>query len=257
MRASPTTPSPRPSPAVAEFLQRAAEDDIVCAFGPDFFFGARTGACAGCLFSAALCGYTFHLLREDQREVDFLAGLKRGQRSPDFSSWTLLRGFRTQPMLTTGCVALATTCVMKAVKCYLANQRCCEFFVDDIDFEVLLDMSKTDVGAATLLSSFTQEGAPSRETAGAPQPVASLSSRDAPRTAPVTDDCGAHDAVSTVSSLLQKHSSRPGRGLQAAQLYRPPTYYDGVAVAFLGSVLDCYLPQKPVQSYHHMRGGLW
>nr|CAJ2481613.1 unnamed protein product [Leishmania braziliensis] len=242
------------SAAMKQYLEQAAEDDIVCAFGPDYFHGARTGACASALFSATLCWYTFRLLKEDQRKVDFFAGLKQGQRNPHFPPWTILRGLRTQPMLTTGCIALATTSALKCIKCYLANQRCREFLLDDIQFDMLNERSETDAAAAAFLASVSLDA--TGGSAGArgafstsAEPLSETQSTQSPvlrRSSP----------TSTVSDLLHTHSSRLG-SKECAFVYRAPTYFDGVAVAFLGSVLDCYLPQKPVQKYYNMRVGIW
>ncbi|CAJ1993487.1 hypothetical protein conserved [Leishmania donovani] len=252
------TSSPRTaissSSAMKQYLQQAAEDDVVCAFGPDYFHGARAGACVGSLFSATLCWYTFRLLKEDQREADFLAGLRQGQRNRHFSTWTLLRGLRTQPMLTTGCIALATTSAMKCIKCYLANQRCREFFIDDVQFDMISELSETDSYAAAFLSTVfhnaTGCGAGAhdafttlREDRSEGQPTQSPSPR-------------ASASTSTVNDLLHAHISKLDSE-KVALIHRAPTYYDGVAVAFLGSVLDCYLPQKPVQRYYSMRAGTW
>ncbi|GET93187.1 hypothetical protein, conserved [Leishmania tarentolae] len=251
--ATSSRPTAMSSAAMKQYLQQAMEDDIVCAFGPEYFHGARDGACAGSVFSAILCRYTFRLLKEDQREVDFLAGLKKGQRNPHFSAWTLLRGLRTQPMLTTGCIALATTSVMKCVKCYLANLRCREFFIDDVQFNMMSDLSETDSEAAAFLATVSHVA---RGRAGAHDELPML-----------REDCSEgrpnhpHPTrvlaqASTVSNLLHTHRSWPDRK-EFALIHRAPAYSDGVAVAFLGSVLDCYLPQKPVQRYYNMLAGTW
>ncbi|CBZ25964.1 conserved hypothetical protein [Leishmania mexicana MHOM/GT/2001/U1103] len=252
------TSSPRTamfsSAAMKQYLQQSMEDDVLCAFGPDYFYGARAGACVGSLFSATLCWYTFRLLKEDHREADFLAGLKQGQRNPHFSTWTLLRGLRTQPMLTTGCIALAITSAMKCVKCYLANLRCREFFIDDVHFDMISKLSETDSEArdfmATVSHNATGCGAGAhdafptfREDCSEGQPTQS----PAPR---------ASASRSTVNGLFHTHSSRLDNK-ESTLIHRAPTYYDGVAVALLGSVLDCYLPQKPVQKYYNMRVGTW
>ncbi|CAG9583639.1 conserved hypothetical protein [Leishmania major strain Friedlin] len=242
------------SAAMKQYVQQAAEDDVVCAFGPDYFHGARTGACVGSLFSATLCWYTFRLLKEDQREVDFLAGLKHGQRNPHFSTWTLLRGLRTQPMLTTGCIALATTSAMKCIKCYLANQRCREFFTDDVQFHMISELSETDLDAAAFLSTVLHNA--NGCGVGARNALSTLRedrSEDQPSMSPAPT---ASASTSTVNGLLHTHSSRLD-SKEFTLTHRAPTYYDGVAVAFLGSVLDCYLPQKPVQKYYNMRVGTW
>ncbi|KAG5488519.1 hypothetical protein JIQ42_00126 [Leishmania sp. Namibia] len=241
------------STSMSHYLQQAAEDDIVCAFGPDYFHGARTGACVGCLFSAALCWYAFRLLIEDQRQVDFLAGLKQGQRNAHFSSWTLLRGLHTQPMLTIGCVALASTSAMKCFKCYLANLRCREFFMDDVQFSILKDLSETDEEAAALLARLTHDVTGSNAVAHGASHKSQQEQKQGRQTEASAP--GNPPSASTVRDLLHAHTSAAGGG-QLPFVHRAPTYYDGVAVAFLGSVLDCYLPQKPLQTYYNMRAGI-
>ncbi|KAG5463950.1 hypothetical protein LSCM1_00124 [Leishmania martiniquensis] len=241
------------SASMNQYLQQAAEDDVVCAFGPDYFHGARAGACAGSLFSASLCWYTFRRLKEDQRQVDFLAGLKQGQCNSHFSSWTLLRGLHTQPMLTTGCIALAVTSAMKCTKCYLANLRCREFFMDDVQFTMLQELSETDAEAAAFLANCTHDATHCNVVPHGTF-LESPEARDESPQPPATAPCRPPSA-STLRDFADTHST-PRGARPLTSLHRAPTYYDGVAVAFLGSVFDCFLPLKPVQRYHHMRAGL-
>lgn len=276
------SPSPSPSsllpllrrPDSAALRQQADDDDVVCAFGPDYYRGAALGAGVGSLCAASLCYYTFSLLRADQREVDFVAGLRRGQRNHRFSPWTILRGLRTQPMLTVGCVALAATSTMKCIKCCLATGRCREFYKDDREFALLLEACETkdNPRAQALLTAIEEASMPTQ-----PAPVSPLSSKvaamadlqkpsaakiDLP-TAPAAAE--ASRSPSSLQALLHAHgtknTSSSGSGSGGAMattklIHRSPTFWDGVAVAFLGSVMDCYLPQKPVQRYYNMRAGM-
>lgn len=265
--------------AVAQFLQRAEDDDVVCAFGPDYFRGAATGSFFGVLIASTLCGYTFRVLKADQREVDFLSGLRRGQRNRHFSSWTLLRGLHTQPMLTVGCMALGATTAMKCAKCYLANRRCREFYCDDVELAILHERSADDPKAAALLEAIEREGGADSSKTISPLAIKSAavaelhktpaSSADSTTSAassalPLTSSPSATSALSSslkpgasVKDLLRAYDPKNMGAGGSKLIHRYPTFWDGVAVAFVGSVMDCYLPQKPVQKYHNMHGGLW
>lgn len=237
-----------------EHLLREADDDVVCSFGADFFHGARDGAICGSISAAALCFLSFRRLQDDQREVDFLSGVCRGQRNPHFSRWILLRGIRTQPMLTVGCIALGTTSILKMVKAYLANRRCVEFSQDDMDFNQLAQWSRTDSKVAEEFHkmcwdavrrpTFSDEA--KHNFYATAQKHGTSSSPTAPQAAKSRDES------SSINRLLQTTEAQQSNG---RLIHRLPTYCDGVAVAVLGSVMDCYLPQKPVQRYHNMRFG--
>lgn len=262
------SPASTVSTAVAEFLQRAEDDDIVCAFGPDYFRGAAFGSFGGCLFLGALSIGTFRHLKADQREVDFLAGLRRGQRNRHFSAWTVLRGLRTQPMLTVSCLALSTTTAMKCIKCYLASRRCREFYQDDVEFALLHEESRRDPKAAAMLEAIEREA----EATVSPTPLSPLAIKSAavaelhkrPSPTPTTTESASAPAVNmlkpgtSVKELLNANdASLRSAGNSKKLIHRCPTFADGVAVAFLGSVLDCYVPQKPVQKYYNMHAGVW
>ncbi|KPI86748.1 hypothetical protein ABL78_4165 [Leptomonas seymouri] len=253
--------------AFANFFQQAEDDNVVCAFGPDYFRGASAGAFGGFFLTASLGWYSFSRLKADQREVDFLSGLRRGQRNRHFSSWTILRGLRTQPMLTVGCLALAATSAMKCMKWYLAGCRCREFYQDDLEYAMLELQSRDDPKAAALMDAIAREAAAERTpispSAIKGAAVAELhklsnssyaSSSAAPTTSP---SLSSSQAGASLQSLLKKHDPNPLGGGSAKLVHRHPSFWDGVAVAFLGSVMDCYLPQKPVQRYYFMHAGLW
>ncbi|KPA80015.1 putative mitochondrial hypothetical protein [Leptomonas pyrrhocoris] len=254
--------------AFAEFFQKAEDDDVVCAFGPDYFRGASVGAFGGCLFTTSLCWYTFRLLKADQREVDFLAGLRRGQRNRHFSAWTILRGLRTQPMLTVGCLALAATSTMKCVKCYLASRRCREFYHDDMEFAMLQAQSDDDPKAAALLEAMKREAVTVR-TQISPLAVKSAAVSELHKMPPSSSSVvsspveveaasvSSPSAGASVQELLKAHGAEKPNIYPSKLIHRCPTFADGVAVALLGSVMDCYLPQKSVQKYYNMHVGLW
>jgi hypothetical protein len=263
--------SSTPTTAFLEFLRQAEDDDVVCAFGPDYFRGASLGAFGGSILTGLLCRYTFRILKADQREVDFLSGLRRGQRNRHFSSWTLLRGLRTQPMLTVGCMALGVTSTMKCVKCFLASRRCREFYADDVEFARLQSQSGADPKASALLEAIEREAVTANATISPlalksaavaelhKQPTSTGSSSASPPASPSPVAASTLKPGISVQELLNAHDSNRFSGAAGSTklIHRCPTFWDGVAVAFLGSVMDCYLPQKPVLKYYNMHVGLW
>ncbi|EPY34345.1 hypothetical protein STCU_01009 [Strigomonas culicis] len=198
------------------------DDEVVCAFGPDYFNGARWGSAWGGLGSLTCCLLAYRRLRKDQREVDYDMGLRKGQANKHFSRWVVLRGLRTQPMLATGCVGLAVTSTFKLIKFYLSSARCSEFWFDDMAFEQMAPKEAEELKAYYHSQTFVAGRDPSSKPA-APTTVAAL--------------------------MKQAEVARPPQNRES------PTFADGVAVGLLGSVLDCYVPQKPISRYYHMRFG--
>ncbi|ESL05919.1 hypothetical protein TRSC58_06416 [Trypanosoma rangeli SC58] len=222
----------------AEELQKAAvalhlqehDDSILCAFGPDFFDGARKGAACGAVFTAWLSRRTYVELRDDFRdhEASVLRHLRRGK-------WTISLGFRTRPFLTLGCVSLALTALMKSVKFTLANYRYQEFVTDDIGFTLLEQMCADSPEVKEKLGVFIDGALADLKAGSVPPSGSNVNSYNLP--------------YKNVTSAL----------MQAASPLRervPPSFWDGVAVGLLGSVMDCYLPSKPLQSYYGMRCGI-
>lgn len=150
-------------------MAQSADDSIICAFGPDYFRGARFGSAFGAMFSALLCRQAYKRLCRDQSEVDFDLGIRHGQRNPNFSSWRIARGLRTQPMLTLACLSTATTALLKSMKCYLAHRRCIEFDMDDADFETLRHLSHLDPEAGAFYASLQQSNVENANTVQARQ----------------------------------------------------------------------------------------
>lgn len=215
---------------------REEDDTIVCAFGPDFFRGARDGAAIGGAFSTACCYWSFRRLKKDQAGVNADAGLKRGQRHPHLSSWTLLRGIRTQPMLTVGCIAMACTSVFKCIKFSLASRRCREFARDEEEFTTLLQASRTTPEAAAAFDKLCEGALSSTTNASLPPPSSSAG------------DAASSQAV--MDALLRS------AGTVDRVTRRPPSFMDGFAVGITGSIMDCYVPQKPLPKYYGMRLGM-
>ncbi|EPY32291.1 hypothetical protein AGDE_08766 [Angomonas deanei] len=159
-------------------------------------------------------------MKKDQREADTELGLKRGQVNKNFSSWVVVRGLKTQPMLACGCLALALTTSFKIVKYCLASQRCYEFYLDDLAFNEMEEERMINPQLAKEIAKLTDEKTP------LPQ---------------------------------QQEGSLAGVVAQAKRMkplaLRRPTYMDGVAVGLAGSILDCWVPQKPLHRYFNMCAG--
>ncbi|EKF27704.1 hypothetical protein MOQ_008565 [Trypanosoma cruzi marinkellei] len=215
--------------AVAFYLQEQ-DDAVLCAFGRDYFDGARRGAACGGVFTAWLSRRTYVDLRDDFKkyEADLPRHLRRGK-------WTISRGFRTRPFLTLGCISLVLTTLMKSVKFTLANHRYQEFLADDIGFTLLEQMYANLPEGNERLEKFLDEALTNSRTASASSTDGVSNSR-MPHTKTVT------------STLLQETSPLCER--------KPPSFWDGVAVGLMGSIMDCYLPSKPVYNYYGMRCGM-
>ncbi|RNF17909.1 uncharacterized protein Tco025E_04654 [Trypanosoma conorhini] len=215
--------------AVAFHLQEQ-DDSVLCAFGRDFFDGARRGAACGAVCTAWLSRRMFVMLRDDFRDHE--ASLPQQLRH---GKWTISLGFRTRPFLTLGCISLALTTLMKSAKFTLANYRYQEFVADDIGF--------------TLLEQMCADSPEGREELGRLLDEA-LTGLKAGAASPADGDGngrGPHHKTLTCT-LMQGASPLAERD--------PPSFWDGAAVGLLGSVMDCYLPSKPPRSYYGMRCGM-
>lgn len=215
--------------AVALHL-REKDDAVLCAFGRDFFDGARKGAASGGLFTAWLTRRTFIDLRDDYKEYE--ADLPRHMRC---SSWTISRGFRTRPFFTLGCMSLALTTLLKVAKFTLANRRYQEFVADDVGFELLQAMCADSHGEKDELNRLLD--------------VELGASKTGPVSTPERDVKTPNDQAKSLTRRLVAEAADVSER-------RAPTFWDGVAVGLLGSVMDCYLPSKPVYCYYGMRCGM-
>lgn len=56
--------------------------------------------------------------------------------------------------------------------------------------------------------------------------------------------------VPVMQQVLRK--SDQGKSL----LRRPPTFWDGVVMGLLCSIMGCYVPQKPLHTYYNMSFGM-
>ncbi|KAF5223086.1 hypothetical protein ECC02_003913 [Trypanosoma cruzi] len=215
--------------AVAFYLQEQ-DDAVLCAFGRDYFDGARKGAACGGVFTAWLFRRTYVDLREDfkEHEANLPRHLRRGK-------WTISRGFRTRPFLTLGCISLALTTLMKSVKFTLANYRYQEFVADDIGFTLLEQMCANLPEGNERFEKLLDE-ALTNSTAVSASPSDGVANSRMPKKKTVT------------SALMQESSSLRER--------KPPSFWDGVAVGLMGSVMDCYLPSRPVHTYYGMQCGM-
>ncbi|KAG8345992.1 hypothetical protein ERJ75_000962700 [Trypanosoma vivax] len=216
--------------AIARHLQEY-DDSILCAFGPDFFDGARKGAGFGGIFTAWLAWRSFVDLKNDHRECD---ALLPGQRIPN--QWTIPRGFRSRPFFTLGCVSLGITTVMKAAKFYLANYRYQEFVADDVGFALLQSLYGSMSGSEPQFKDFLNEvlTKPSHGSSALNKEALVDEQRKSPR---------------VVTDFLLRNATHVCER-------EPPSFWDGVAVGLVGSIMDCYLPAKPIQTYYGMRCGV-
>lgn len=230
---------------VEQLRSRENEDAVLCAFGPDYFHGARDGAFFGIFVSILAARRIFRSVRDQQHMVDrqkgILLKLDRGWFS---SGWHVMsRGMRLQPFLTAGVAACCATATMKMLKYWSAAQRCNEFFVDDIEFLELKEMTAVNPQMEKAFHNYCDE------VLHSPTTVAATLSTD------VTHVSG------SVALLLKRAeqsgpSTTAGGGKGEVIYRRPPTYWDGVAVGLFGSMMDCYLPQKPVKTYYRMMFGM-
>eukprot|EP00796_Vickermania_ingenoplastis_P005021 gene5021-3616_t len=218
-----------------QLREQEAEDDIVCRFGPAYFRGARFGAGCGVVTAASFSFFAYRFLKHDQATADRAAGFPAGVRHPDFPRSVLLRGLRTQPMLTLGCLCLQVTCVLKAIKFSLAHRRCVEFDMDDVGFELLELMAEESKEVPVMLQEMRH----------------SLSVPKEKETNLLEDFRRAKLAGQRWSLLSATRSVKP----TISSYQRHPTFMDGVAVGLAGSVFDCYLPQKPPSCYYNMLFG--
>nr|CCC93707.1 conserved hypothetical protein [Trypanosoma congolense IL3000] len=217
---------------IAALHLKEQDDALLCAFGPDFFNGARVGAGCGGVFTAYLAWRSFVDLRKDHRLCD--VSLPKHMHD---NSWTIKRGFRSRPFFTVGCIALSITTVLKTAKFCLASYRYQEFVADDIGFELLKEMYAGSCEEQHELEVLTQalsnpNGIDKTPSVANAPPVGGNGSKGTALTELL---------VGRASSVCERE---------------PPSFWDGVAVGVMGSVMDCYLPSKPLYSYYNMRCGM-
>ncbi|CCW67034.1 unnamed protein product [Phytomonas sp. Hart1] len=251
--------------AFAKYLIEKEEDTIVCAFGIDYFAGARCGSGFGGLFTGWLSFHQFRKIKNDHVEANLAIGLKLGERNPNFSHWTLLRGMSSQPMMTSGCLALMATTLFKGMKCYLANRRCREFAVDDAAYNRLWESSMQNQDSyeafVKLFDPTVEEGINNSSKAlegptkspGTSSSPSSLSGNPT-RTGTAASNSSKPNVVNYYTQMEKLYKTR--KEPSAVKERRLPTFMDGVAVGLMGSVMDCYLPQKSIQYYYGMRFGM-
>lgn len=225
--------------AFLRYRQQEEEDAVVCQFGPDYFRGARAGAGCGAVVTAGCSAYSYRFMRRDQRAADAAVGFGPSARNTDFPKGVLRRGFVTQPMLAMGCFCLAVTSVLKVMKCRLAHRRCLEFEVDDVGFDLLMEMTAESPDAAAVLDGL-------RETVLQSQAV------ERQQTSLLEDFRSTQESGKSwkLSNALADQVAR-----RSPSIARHPTFADGVAVGLAGSIMDCYTPQKPPSSYYNMHFG--
>ncbi|KAH9582152.1 hypothetical protein LSM04_006330 [Trypanosoma melophagium] len=236
------------SAAISLYFQQK-DDELLCAFGPDFFDGARKGAAGGGLFTAWLTRRSFIDIKEDYRE--FEVTLPQHMRN---KCWTITRGFRTRPFFTLGCVSLALTTLMKSIKFCLANYRYQEFVMDDIGFELLQKMYSNTPGGKEDLNKLLGESLKKQNTPVTPirNDITGNSSRTTIADTSTTTATASNALISrktTLTDSLMEEATILGE-------QKSPSFWDGVAVGLMGSVMDCYLPSKPIYSYYGMRCGM-
>ncbi|SCU71613.1 uncharacterized protein TEOVI_000319400 [Trypanosoma equiperdum] len=218
---------------LAVALRLKEEDDaLLCAFGPDYFNGARVGAGCGGVFTAFLAWWSFVDLKEDHKLCDSALPTHMRDRS-----WSIRRGFHSRPFFTVGCVALGITTLMKATKFCLANYRYQEFAADDIGFELLKSMYVSSPEGHRQFEAFVKKTIGNEKVLELPSPSTNFATGGKIR----NNQNLTETLVSSTSSFCDR---------------KPPSFWDGVAVGIMGSVMDCYLPCKPLYSYYGMRCGM-
>lgn len=223
---------------VAPLRRSEAEDDLVCRFGPDFFRGARFGALAGLFSCSFLAVLSFFRLKKDQFTADCSAGFSKGVRNPDFPKSVIWRGLRTQPMLAVSCMCLQLTCILKTMKAYLAHQRCLEFDMDDIGYDLLADLASEEADLPKMLEEMVDE----------------IRQNDAKKDSErLSRAC--QSSLPENGGSFRKLAKMSRRTASLARPSRYPSFNDGVAVGLMGTVFDCYLPQNNPSSYYNMRFG--
>lgn len=223
------------------YLRQREEDNIVCSFGPEYFYGARVGAGVSGLFTSMFGVLTFRDIKRDQRTADYELSMQVGRPMRKFSRWTLVRGIVTQPLYTVGCCCLMLTSTLKLVKLALTHRRCMEFRMDDEDFAYLQHLANECDDALVAFEALCR--AEERPTVSNRLPAETPWERET------------HPAAYGYR-LAWQGIGNDGSSSGSASYKRPmPSYMDGVAVGILGTVMDCYLPQKAPQKYLGMRAG--
>lgn len=236
------------------------EDIILCAFGMDYFNGARYGAGIGSFVSLFCSFRLWRLVRHSIHIVDINDLQSNGPRAQltEKAKAQLLktitmrqvirRGFSSKPFHTAGMIAAALTGSMKMVKFFLASQRVNEFLLDDLEFDELKSWASQDANAAKVFEEFCRESMQQATSDAA--------------TAKYAHEQGALSRAASRGSIaaqLAQTKAIAGNGdnsLGLLPVIRRPTTWDGVAVGLFGSIMDCCLPAKPVSAYYDMRFGV-
>jgi hypothetical protein len=215
-----------------ELLQHD-DDAVVCAFGPDFFNGARYGAGGGSLTSFLFAWRAYREIKT-ARMTSMLNSGTRLVNLPRLKFFaTMTYGFRMQPLYASGVMACSLTGVAKLVKFYLASGRVNEFLLDDVEFEELQAWAKQSPETAKVFTDFCNDSLASLKPQNHSVDVATAAS-------PTLSD-----------RLIAKHGNAKRELHMGDQLVRRrPNFRDGVAVGLFGSIMDCYLPTKPESMYY-------
>lgn len=244
----------------SKFRVQVEEDEVICRFGREYFRGARLGSFVGGV-SAGFCSWlVYRRLRIDQSVADREMGFTVGVRNPDFPRSVICRGLRSQPLLAASCLCLQLTCAFKAVKTVLAHRRCREFYIDDIGYELLLDMAKESDDGFRILQQLREEVMKESLKRGS-ECISSNQVGLYPKEVPLgsVERMPVSPSTSnrqwTVNQLIQKHNFCDSNGRDFTTGERAPKFRDGVAVGLLGSIFDCYLPQHQPSAYLNMRFG--
>lgn len=242
------------------FLDQVEEDKIVCCFGRDYFRGARCGSAVGGFFAGICSWWMYRRLRYDQWVADREIGLAVGVRNPEFPRSVMRRGLLSQPLLAASCFCLQLTCFFKAVKCVLSHRRCHEFYLDDVGYDLLLQMAEeTDTGLETS-QQVKEEVVKGNGEVGTHQGN-NIRNGVHHIEGPLGKGEGLQGVRSpsnrqwTVDQLIKRHEISSVNDMKEMIDSRTPTFIDGVAVGLLGSIFDCYLPQRPSSAYLNMHFG--
>lgn len=223
----------------AKELQQQDDDAVLCAFGPEYFNGARYGSGIGSLLSFLFAWRAYRETRNARIAYLLHSGTRQGNLPKMKFFATMRYGFRMQPLYSTGVMACTATGMAKLLKFYLASGRVNEFLLDDFEFGELRSWAAESPDTSKAFNDFCLD---------------SLESSLKPSVAVATS---VNSSLTLTDKLIVQHGNakrQAGFGDQAIR--RRPTFGDGVAVGLLGSIMDCYLPTKPQSMYFDWRFGV-
>jgi hypothetical protein len=149
-------PNGKRSPDQAKFerlLAQEREDDIVCAFGFDFFDGIRWSAGCGAILSF-IASYRLY----GDLSLILKAEDHANPHAYDFGKSAVVRGLRVNPYMTAGMWSFFLMGWTKLFKWYSASVRVNTFYMASFEFEEMRDSAvKQDPEGAKLFDAYCAE----------------------------------------------------------------------------------------------------